>query len=148
MINCRILICPPGTVMCLLPALSKKAGKNAYIAEDPAHEETFDWFEHEVLEERKNAGIQDVDYDIADEEFLNIINDVDSTMDVAAIGENENEDHPPSDADLDGDQITEEYNFTEWLSNASTNYTNWLSIARNDTNATEGEEEVVEGNKE
>jgi hypothetical protein len=69
-------------------------------------------------------------------------------MDVAAIGENENEDHPPSDADLDGDQITEEYNFTEWLSNASTNYTNWLSIARNDTNATEVEDEVVEGNKE
>merc|ERR1719223_1812259 len=36
MIKARILVCPPGTVMCLLPALGKKPGKKAYIAENPS----------------------------------------------------------------------------------------------------------------
>ena len=140
MTNARILICPPGTVMCLLPALSKKAGTKAYIAEDPAHKETFHWFEHDVLEERKNAGIQEAGYDIEDEDFLDIIDDVDPIMDVAAIGEDENEDHPPSDADLDEDQITGEYNFTKWLSAASANYTEWLANASSLNEDTENDE--------
>ena len=122
MINCKILICPPGTVMCLLPALSKQAGTKAYIAEDPAYKETYKWFENHVLKERKEIGIQDAGYDeIAEEQFLDIVSEVDTLsndahLPVTVIGEDENEEHVPSDEDLYSEQ------YTEWLSNARVDY--------------------------
>mmetsp|Transcript_6167 Transcript_6167/g.9355 ORF Transcript_6167/g.9355 Transcript_6167/m.9355 type:complete len:576 (+) Transcript_6167:62-1789(+) len=120
MINSKILICPPGTVMCLLPALSKKAGTKAYVAEDPAHKETYHWFENHVLKERKEIGIQDAGYDaIPDEDFLQISEIAsDTEMPVATIGEDPNEEHVPSDEDLSG----EYENYTDWLSNARVDY--------------------------
>jgi len=87
MIDARILICPPGTVMCLLPALGKKPGKKAYIAEDPSREATFHWFENHVLEERKRLGFQEMEFDaVAESDFIDIISDVDLTIPVGVVG--------------------------------------------------------------
>jgi len=77
MIEARITICPPGTVMCLLPALGKRASKKAYIAEDVAEKATFHWFEEHVLQERKRLGFEEVGFDaVPDSDYLDIISDV------------------------------------------------------------------------
>ena len=102
MIKARILVCPPGTVMCLLPALGKKPGKKAYIAENPSQKLTFQWFEDHLLQERKSLGLQDEGYDaVLDEEFLDIISDVNVSMPVSVIGESDNEQVDVTDSDLD-----------------------------------------------
>merc|ERR1719330_2345417 len=65
-----VLVCPPGTVMCLLPALGKLAGKKAYVAEDGSKPATFHWFE-DVIKKRKDLGLQKPGYDaVADEDYL------------------------------------------------------------------------------
>jgi len=71
MMNSKILICPPGTVDCLIPALGKDAGKKAYVAEDGSRPATFHWFENHLLEKRKSIGLQQVGYDaVSDEDYL------------------------------------------------------------------------------
>lgn len=113
MVNSRILICPPGTISCLLPALAKKAGKKAYIAEDPSEEETFQWMEDHLLKERKRLGFQEVGYDaVPDADYLNIISDVDLDMPLEAIGENENE--PSHHSVNEFYEPNEEVDYTEW----------------------------------
>ena len=46
MIYVHKLICPPGSVSCLLPALVKVDGTSAVIAEGSSNPETLGWFEH------------------------------------------------------------------------------------------------------
>jgi len=77
MMNAKVLICPPGIIQCLLPALGKQAGKKAFIAEDSSHAGTYHWFEENVLKERKRIGFQDPGFvATSDEDFLDIISDV------------------------------------------------------------------------
>lgn len=44
MVNVKTLICPPGSVSCLLPAVAKNPGTKAVIIEASNHPVTFDWF--------------------------------------------------------------------------------------------------------
>ena len=116
MINARILVCPPGTIMCLLPALSKKAGKKAYIAEDPSEVETFQWFENHVLAERKALGFQEKGFDDVDEsDYLTIISDVSLDMPLDAIGEGGSDASNTTDTGLD--HPTDGLGYTEWIAN-------------------------------
>jgi hypothetical protein len=88
MIQSRILVCPPGTVMCLLPALGKKPGKKAYVAEDPSEEETYRWFENHVLAERKSLGFQEKGYDAVGElDYLDIISDAGTMLSIDQMGD-------------------------------------------------------------
>lgn len=96
LIEGRITICPPGTVMCLLPALAKKAGRKAYIAEDQSNLVTYHWFENHVLEERKSLRFQEVGYDaVPDDGYLDILSDVDTSQ-LAPEDEPETEDERES----------------------------------------------------
>lgn len=106
MINARILVCPPGTVMCMLPALGKKAGKKAYIAEDSSEKETYKWFENHILEERKRLGFQEEGFDaVSAADFLDIISDVDTSMPLGVIGEEGAKEEPPEQPNNDeGDE--------------------------------------------
>ena len=44
MVNVKTLVCPPGSVSCLLPAVAKNPGTKAVIIEASNHPVTFDWF--------------------------------------------------------------------------------------------------------
>jgi len=44
MINSHLLICPPGTITCLLPALSKQGNKETVMMETPNKPSTYKWF--------------------------------------------------------------------------------------------------------
>lgn len=80
MMNVKTLICPPGTISCLLPALAKIAGKKAFVAEDGSSLETFHWFEH-LIKKRKSLGLQNVGFDaVADEDFLAISEEASKEM--------------------------------------------------------------------
>mmetsp|Transcript_219 Transcript_219/g.322 ORF Transcript_219/g.322 Transcript_219/m.322 type:complete len:765 (-) Transcript_219:2068-4362(-) len=116
MMSSSILICPPGTVMCLLPALGKLAGKKAYVAEDGSKPATFHWFE-DIIEKRKKLGLQRPGYDaVADEDYLIISEEItqevpedlpkeDLDRDVPhPPGLDENERHPPANEDIDEDE--------------------------------------------
>ena len=88
MIDSSVLICPPGTVICLLPALAKRAGTRAFIAEDPSAAETYHWFESQILEERKRLGLDVVGYDAVDEnDYMNLLQNVNLEMPLDTIGE-------------------------------------------------------------
>lgn len=88
MIDSSVLICPPGTVICLLPALAKRAGTRAFIAEDPSSTETYHWFEKEMLEERIKLRLHTVGYDAVDEsDYINLLQSVNLEMPLDAIGE-------------------------------------------------------------
>jgi hypothetical protein len=92
MSDSSVLICPPGTVICLLPALAKRAGTRAFIAEDPSSTETYHWFEKEILEERNKLRLDTVGYDAVDEsDYMNLLQNVNLEMPLDAIGEVETE---------------------------------------------------------
>lgn len=131
MINARILVCPPGTIMCLLPALAKKAGTKAYIAEDPSEVETFKWFEYHVLAERKALGFQDKGFDaFVETDYLDIISDVSLDMPLDVIGEREGDASNAPNHGLDNDNPADNEQMYE-------DYSNWIAKERADTGNTD-----------
>jgi len=45
MVTAKLLLCPPGTLSCLLPALVKPRGTFAIVAETPDGDSTYHWFD-------------------------------------------------------------------------------------------------------
>ena len=56
MLHTKLLICPPGTVGCLLPALAKNPNTKVYIAEHPDRPSTRHWYDY-LLEEHKKTRV-------------------------------------------------------------------------------------------
>lgn len=59
MVMAKMLMCPPGTVSCLLPALAKPEGTNAVVVEALNRENTYHWFT--TLQETQAGNAQHVD---------------------------------------------------------------------------------------
>lgn len=102
MIKARILVCPPGTVLCLLPAIAKRADQKSFIAEDSSGVETFRWFENHVLAEKMDLGLQETTFDTVEEtDYLKVMTNVSLEMSLDVIGEGEENGVNATDHDLD-----------------------------------------------